>query len=202
MIIEVALYVLTLVELKAAGVPEWESEIRAQTTAESAWNPTARSPWANGSMQFVQSTYDWIAPDIGCEDVSIFDHQCNTRAGIEYMSRLLRSQGDWDLARAAYNMGPGNLRKERRACRMRLGCDEDEWADNVEAMCNRTRPGACDETRRYVRRIHIEMTDPYLRPPDIERCPALGWLYTPCPSAQWIAQRAEGAVFTDEWMHD
>ena len=210
MIISIPLFVIMLAELQAAGVLHWEDRIRSQATAESAWNPLAESPWAKNIMQFVDSTYEWIAPDIGCEGVDIFDVRCAFRAGIEYMSRQLRTSRDasspeevWAFAWARYNMGPGNIRKEKRACRMRLGCSSDTWTDNVELMCNRTRPGACEETRRYVRRIRREIIDPYLRPPVVPTCPRLGWIYTACPREQRASQlrkRAE-TVFSGEWIH-
>ena len=42
-----------------------------------------------------------------------FDPEKSTRAYARYIKRLYKQFGDWNLAMAAYNWGPGNVQKPR-----------------------------------------------------------------------------------------
>jgi len=74
---------------------------------ESAFNPDAVSPvGAGGIMQLMPATARYL----GVSDV--FDARQNVFAGTRYLRTLLDAfNGDLDLAVAAYNAGPGAVRK-------------------------------------------------------------------------------------------
>jgi len=64
-----------------------------------------RSPaGALGLFQLMPATADWLGVDPN-------DPADNVRGGIDFMSRLLRQFGSYNLALAAYNAGPGNVSK-------------------------------------------------------------------------------------------
>jgi soluble lytic murein transglycosylase-like protein len=74
--------------------------------AESAYNPNARSSvGAEGLMQLMPRTAGELAVPNSYHMLS------NVRAGCEYFRRLLTEFQSTELALAAYNAGPGNVRK-------------------------------------------------------------------------------------------
>lgn len=96
-------------ELINAGLPV---ELRALPIIESALQPTAKSRAAAvGMWQFVYAT----GKAYGLEINSFVDERCDplqsTRAACKYLKDLYRTYGDWSLALAAYNCGPGNVNK-------------------------------------------------------------------------------------------
>lgn len=96
-------------ELILAGMPV---ELRALAIVESALNPLAVSRMgAKGLWQFMPST----AREYGLEINSLVDERCNprlaTRAACRYLKNMYDIYGDWTLAIASYNCGPGNVNK-------------------------------------------------------------------------------------------
>ena len=157
---------------ETAHVPEWRDGICSQIKAESAWNPKAESfyrprgvPCCVGLGQIAGPTWNQEAPKVGCPGVPRTDARCSIRVTVAYMASLLKSSycgrntdQPWEISRACYNAGLGNINKERKVCRMTYGCETALWFDNREEVCRR-RPSACEETRTYVQRIQRYMDE-------------------------------------------
>jgi membrane-bound lytic murein transglycosylase MltF len=109
--------------------------IAAQAYQESHLDPAARSrSGAIGLMQLLPAT----AKDMGYDDVTGVED--NLAAGIKYMAWLrdtcfsdpqLPEVVRIDFALAAYNAGPGRVRRWRREA-PELGVDPDRWSGGVE----------------------------------------------------------------------
>lgn len=77
-----------------------------QIAQESGWNPRAVSPaGAEGLLQIMPGTQDYL----GVTDP--FDPGQSLDAGARYLAEQYRAFGSWPLALAAYNAGPGNVKK-------------------------------------------------------------------------------------------
>lgn len=101
-----------------------------QCEAESSFNPDALNAksGAIGLFQLMPAT---------AKDEKVNPHRWheNVFGGVRYLGKMLRMFGTVERALAAYNWGPGNMRK----CIDRHG---DEWRKNIPS-----------ETRGYLRKI-------------------------------------------------
>lgn len=108
-------------ELDAHDLP---LEIKYLAIVESALNPKARSRvGATGLWQFMYGTGKMYGLDVSSYVDERRDPVASTKAACAYLSKLYSIFGDWDLALAAYNSGPGNVNKAIR----RSGGYENYW---------------------------------------------------------------------------
>lgn len=90
-------------------------EIKYLAIVESALNPRAKSRvGATGLWQFMYGTGKMYGLDVSSYVDERSDPIKSTEAACQYLSRLYEIFGDWDLALAAYNSGPGNVNKAIR----------------------------------------------------------------------------------------
>ena len=90
-------------------------EMKYLAIVESALNPRARSRvGATGLWQFMFATGRQFDLEVSSYVDERSDPQQATEAACKYLSSLYRTFGDWDLALAAYNSGPGNVSKAIR----------------------------------------------------------------------------------------
>ncbi len=123
-------------ELAGAGLP---LELRMVAVIESALQPSVRSrAGATGLWQFMLPT----ARQYGLKITTFVDERCDpiasTRAACRYLAFLYRMYGDWTLALAAYNCGPGNVNRALK----RAGASAETYWDIY--------PYLPAETRGYV----------------------------------------------------
>lgn len=119
-----SLYYMPIFEeaLERHGMP---NELRYLPVIESALVPTAVSKaGAAGLWQFMPPT----ATGLGLEINSLVDQRrdpyLSSDAAARYLKQLFNTYGDWSLAIAAYNCGPGNVNK---ALRRAGGGKHDFW---------------------------------------------------------------------------
>lgn len=114
--------------------PEW---LRSLIRQESSFRADAKSPaGALGLMQILPATGAEIARDLKIKDFqaseSLLMPEINIRIGSTYLSRLIKSfGGNVPLALAAYNAGPGRMRRWIGA-RKDLGPIESTASSNPE----------------------------------------------------------------------
>ncbi|MGI9545815.1 MAG: LysM peptidoglycan-binding domain-containing protein [Flavobacteriaceae bacterium] len=90
-------------------------EVKYLAVVESALNPRARSRvGATGLWQFMYATGKMYKLDVSSYVDERRDPLKATKAASQYLSKLYEIFGDWDLALAAYNSGPGNVNKAIR----------------------------------------------------------------------------------------
>ena len=113
-------------------------EMKYLSIVESALKPKARSRvGATGLWQFMFVTGKEHKLDVSSYVDERSDPLKSTTAAAQYLSKLYKIFGDWDLALAAYNSGPGNVNKAIR----RSGGYQNYW--NI-------RPNLPRETAGYV----------------------------------------------------
>lgn len=124
---------------RRAGVPE---DLVYMSLIESGFKPTAYSrARALGLWQFVPGTARIYGLEMNRWVDERLDPIAATHAAAEYLEDLHREFGDWNLAAAAYNAGPGRLHQAMRRARSR-----DYW---TLARSGVLRP----ETRDYVPKL-------------------------------------------------
>ena len=90
-------------------------EIKYLAIVESALKPRARSRvGATGLWQFMYQTGKQLNLDVSSYVDERSDPYRATEAACKYLASLYKIFGDWDLALAAYNSGPGNVSKAIR----------------------------------------------------------------------------------------
>lgn len=104
------------------GLPE---ELKVMAVIESALNPTATSrAGAKGIWQFMHNT----GKNYGLKINSFVDERMDVLKSVDAAARYLRDSykifGDWCLAIASYNCGPGNVNKAIK----RAGGKQDFWS--------------------------------------------------------------------------
>ena len=113
-------------------------ELKYLAVVESALNPRARSRvGATGLWQFMLPTGKLMGLEVNSYVDERSDPLKSTDAACQYMLRMYKMFGDWNLVLAAYNSGPGNVNKAIR----RSGGKKDYWA---------LRPYLPKETAGYV----------------------------------------------------
>lgn len=100
-------------------------ELKYLAVVESALNPTARSRvGAAGLWQFMYATGKLNGLTVNSYVDERHDPIKSTEAACKYLTTLYNIFGDWNLALAAYNSGPGNVNKAIR----RSGGQTNYWA--------------------------------------------------------------------------
>ncbi|WP_346883837.1 LysM peptidoglycan-binding domain-containing protein [uncultured Algibacter sp.] len=99
-------------------------EVKYLAIVESALNPRAKSRvGATGLWQFMFATGKMYGLDVSSYVDERSDPIKSTEAAAKYLAKLYTIFGDWDLALAAYNSGPGNVSKAIR----RSGGHRNYW---------------------------------------------------------------------------
>ena len=99
-------------------------EIKYLAIVESALKPRAKSRvGATGLWQFMFATGKQFGLDVSSYVDERSDPIKSTEAACKYLENLYKIFGDWDLALAAYNSGPGNVTKAIR----RSGGYQNYW---------------------------------------------------------------------------
>src|SRR5690606_23177525 len=99
-------------------------ELKYLAIVESALNPNARSRvGATGLWQFMYPTGKMFGLEVSSYVDERSDPIRSTEAACEYLKSLYNVFGDWDLALAAYNSGPGNVSRAIR----RSGGETNYW---------------------------------------------------------------------------
>lgn len=99
-------------------------EMKYLAIVESALKPRARSRvGATGLWQFMYQTGKQFNLNVSSYVDERSDPYRATEAACKYLSSLYKIFGDWDLALAAYNSGPGNVSKAIR----RSGGSKNYW---------------------------------------------------------------------------
>lgn len=94
---------------------EMPIEIEYLAIVESGLDPQIRSRvGAMGLWQFMPATGRMYGMNVNSDIDDRMDPEMSTDAAAKYLKSLYRMFGDWEVAMAAYNCGPGNVRKAIR----------------------------------------------------------------------------------------
>ena len=129
---------------------------KAQLIQESRLNPDAISPvGARGLAQFMPGTWADITRQLKLGNVSPHVARHSINAGAYYMIKLVNSWSSnrphidrWDLARASYNAGMGNILKAQK-----VGNNSMLYKDIIMSLPDVTGKHSY-ETINYVKQIH------------------------------------------------
>jgi len=123
-------------ELAQRGIPQ---ELKYLSVIESGLKPTALSvSGASGLWQFMKGTGKLYGLSITSAVDERRDPIRSTQAASRYLSDLYDQFGEWTLALAAYNCGPGNVRKS-----LRRSQEDGFWAMKKRGYLPK-------ETRKYI----------------------------------------------------
>jgi membrane-bound lytic murein transglycosylase D len=87
-------------------------DIKFLAIIESGLNPKAKSRvGAMGLWQFMPATGRMYNLHVNYDIDDRMDPELSTEAAVKYLKSLYRMFGNWEMALAAYNCGPGNVRK-------------------------------------------------------------------------------------------
>jgi len=90
-------------------------EVKYLAIIESGLDPQIRSSMgAMGLWQFMPATGKMYGMEVNSDIDDRMDPDHSTESAAKYMKSLYRMFGDWEVAMAAYNCGPGNVRKAIR----------------------------------------------------------------------------------------
>ncbi|RUA12780.1 MAG: lytic transglycosylase [Flavobacteriia bacterium] len=99
-------------------------EIKYLAVIESALKPQSKSKTgARGLWQFTYATGKHFGLEINSMVDERYDPVKSTEAACKFLNKLYKMFGNWDLALAAYNSGPGNVTKAIR----RAGGNKNYW---------------------------------------------------------------------------
>jgi membrane-bound lytic murein transglycosylase D len=94
---------------------EMPLEIKYLAIIESGLDPQIKSRvGAMGLWQFMPATGKMYGMNVNSEVDDRMDPELSSDAAAKYLKSLYRMFGDWEVALAAYNCGPGNVRKAIR----------------------------------------------------------------------------------------
>lgn len=100
---------------EALAKHQMPDDIKYLAIVESGLNPRAKSPvGAMGLWQFMPATGGEYKLYVNKHIDDRMDPEKATEAAVKYLKALHRMFGDWEMALAAYNCGPGNVRKAIR----------------------------------------------------------------------------------------
>lgn len=131
-------------EADALGMPR---DLLYLSMIESGFNPNAYShAHAAGLWQFIPSTGRMYGLEVDFWRDDRRDPQKSTQAALAFLGRLHDTFGDWYLAFAAYNTGPGRVRRALRSLGDEAAAEATYWTLTEQELIPR-------ETRGYVPKI-------------------------------------------------
>ncbi len=111
-------------------------ELKYIPIIESALNPNAVSPaGAGGLWQFMPSTAKGIGMEVTSQVDARRDPYVSSEKAAVFFQKLYDTYGDWSLAIAAYNCGPGNVNKAMK----RVGTEHPDFWEIYNYLPKETR---------------------------------------------------------------